>query len=251
MKANAPQLNALIKIHKTDQPIRPVINNIQAPSYKLAQHLNKKLNQLIKLPFTYTIKNSAEIAQELNKIRITNQQKIVTMDLYVNLPIHNIINITKFWLNKNNNQNIIVKQTIELIKVILNQNYFQYDDKYYKPIQDIAMGSPLSGTLTEIYLQYFEEMMIKHWVETGEITCYRRYVDDIIIIFDQNKTDENTITNCMNNIHEHLEFKLTTEENNKINCLDLSIHRNNQGLQIGIYRKPTQTQPYILHPTTH
>jgi hypothetical protein len=116
------------------------------------------------------------------------------------------------------------------------------------------MGSPLSSTLTKIYLQYFEEMMIKHRLETDEITGYKRYVDDIIIIFDQNKTDENTITNHMNNIYKHLEFKPTTEQNNNINYLDLSMHRNSQGLQIGIYRKPTQTDTTIyciLHPTTH
>jgi hypothetical protein len=113
------------------------------------------------------------------------------------------------------------------------------------------MGSPPSNTLNEIYLQYFEEMMIKHWIETGEITYYRRYVDDTIIISDQNKTDENTITNHMNNIHKHLEFKLTTEENNNINYIDLSINRNNQSLQIGIYRKPTQTDTTIDLHTLH
>jgi hypothetical protein len=53
--------------------------------------------------------------------------------------------------------------------------------------------------------------MIKHWIEASEITYYGRYIDDIII-FDQNKTDENIITIHMNNIHKHLEFKLTTEE---------------------------------------
>jgi hypothetical protein len=36
---------------------------------------------------------------------------------------------------------------------------------------------------------------------------YRRFVDDILIIFNQNKTNEESVTNHMNNIHEHLEFK--------------------------------------------
>jgi len=49
------------------------------------------------------------------------------------------------------------------------------------------MGSPLSSTLAEIYLQYFEELKVKHWMGMGEITYYRRYVGDIIIIFDQSK----------------------------------------------------------------
>jgi len=43
----------LIKTHKEDKHIRPVVNNIQAPSYKLAKHLNKKLNQVISLTYTY------------------------------------------------------------------------------------------------------------------------------------------------------------------------------------------------------
>jgi hypothetical protein len=53
IKPMAPQLNALIKIHKEDKPNSPVINNIPAPSYKLAKYINKKLNPLIQLPYTY------------------------------------------------------------------------------------------------------------------------------------------------------------------------------------------------------
>jgi hypothetical protein len=107
------------------------------------------------------------------------------------------------------------------------------------------MESPLSSTLTVIYLQCFKEIMIKHWIKMVEITYYRGYVDDIIIISDQNKNYENAITNYMNNIHKHLDFKLK-EENNNLNYLDLSTHRNNQGLHIGIKRKPTQTDTTIF-----
>jgi len=66
IKPMAPKLNALIKTHREDKPIRPEINNIQAPSYKLAKYLNKRLNQLIKLPYTYATKNSKVAAQDIN-----------------------------------------------------------------------------------------------------------------------------------------------------------------------------------------
>jgi CO dehydrogenase/acetyl-CoA synthase delta subunit len=69
MKLMAPQLNALIKIHE-NKPIRPVINNIRAPSYKLAKYINKKLSQLIQLPYTYAAKNSKEVAQDLNTVNL-------------------------------------------------------------------------------------------------------------------------------------------------------------------------------------
>jgi hypothetical protein len=41
VKPTAPTLKALIKIHKDNNPIRPVINSIPAPSYKLAKNRNK------------------------------------------------------------------------------------------------------------------------------------------------------------------------------------------------------------------
>jgi hypothetical protein len=76
--------------HKENEPVRSIVNNIQAPSYKIAKYLNKSLNNLVYLPYTYTTKNSQEIAQEVNEIQINEHNKIITLDikdLYVNLPI--------------------------------------------------------------------------------------------------------------------------------------------------------------------
>jgi hypothetical protein len=38
----APTLNAKINTHKDDNPIRTVINNMQAPTYKLAKYMTEK-----------------------------------------------------------------------------------------------------------------------------------------------------------------------------------------------------------------
>jgi hypothetical protein len=42
-------------------------------------------------------------------------------------------------------------------------------------------------------------------------------------MYNQNKTNEQDILNHANNIDKHLQFKLSTEENNIINYLDLTI----------------------------
>jgi len=88
IKPTAPRINAYIKTHKANKPIRPVIDNTQAPSYKIAKYLNSRIKEYINLPNTYTVENSYEIAHELHKIHITKNHKIVTSDikeLYVNL----------------------------------------------------------------------------------------------------------------------------------------------------------------------
>jgi hypothetical protein len=65
----------------------------------------------------------------------------------------------------------------------MNQNYFQYNDKYYKPKSGEAMGSPISRTMAEIFLQDLEQNRLKHLLEDRKITHYNRYVDDIFIIY--------------------------------------------------------------------
>ena len=94
IKPIAPKLNAFIKTHKEDKPIRPVINNIKAPSYtNLLNILIKKLNKLINLPYTYVTKKFKEVAQELCNIQINDQHKITTLetkDLNLHLYLHKI-----------------------------------------------------------------------------------------------------------------------------------------------------------------
>jgi len=70
-------------------PIRPVINNTQARSHKIAKFLNNKLQNMKILPNTYNIKNSIEIAEELTQLNINQNNKLFTLDikdLYTNLP---------------------------------------------------------------------------------------------------------------------------------------------------------------------
>jgi len=103
------------------------------------------------------------------------------------------------------------------------------------------MDSPISSTIAEIYLQFWEEIYVKHWLENKEILYYKRYVDDILIICNQHKTNEQDILNQVNNIDKQLQFKLPTEESNIINYLDLTVYRNNNNIDPRIYRKPTGT----------
>jgi hypothetical protein len=51
------------------------------------------------------------------------------------------------------------------------------------------MGSPISGLIAEIFLQHYENHIIKSILDSNEINFYNRYVDDIIIIFDSTNTN--------------------------------------------------------------
>ena len=80
-----------------------------------------------------------------------NDHRLITLDikdLYVDIPINDILFITEDRLGFSNTEIDIKKQSIILIREILNQNYFQFDKQYYKPHKGIAMGSPISGLVS-------------------------------------------------------------------------------------------------------
>jgi hypothetical protein len=67
----------------------------------------------------------------------------------------------------------------------MKQNYFLCDDQIFQPQKGIAMGSPTSGTMAEIYVKYLEATYIKHWLDNKEIVFYKKYGDNILIIYDK------------------------------------------------------------------
>jgi len=94
------------------------------------------------------------------------------------------------------------------------------------------MGSPISSTMAEVYLQYIEETHVKQWLDSQEIIYYKRYVDEIIIIYDQSKTQDGIILHEINKVDKNLQFKMSTEERNTINYLDITIHRSNNNMNL-------------------
>jgi hypothetical protein len=172
IKPGAPTLNALIKLHKDNEPIRPVVNNIHAPTYKLAKFFRKWLSETLQLSNTYTVYNSTQLAQELKKLELEDSHKLATFDmkvLYVNLPIQEILQITKSGLLSKKLEKPLVQQALLTLNTILMQNYCQFEDSFYQPRKGVAMGSPISSIVAEIFLEYYENRIVKHCLENKKL----------------------------------------------------------------------------------
>jgi len=76
-------------------------------------------------------------------------------------------------------------------------------------------------------------------------------VDDIIILINTQKIQEEQLLNKINSINNNLTFSMTQEESNKINFLDLILIRNNNNIVINIHRKETSTDTVIHYNSNH
>jgi hypothetical protein len=255
MNPKAPTIRGLIKIHKQNAPIRPIVNWQQAPAYKLAKLLSDRLTAELQLPFTFNVKSSPHLMLEIQDIKPYNPNlRLASFDItnmYTNIPTLQlpiiISNICKF----QNTPSEIKNELIKITKTLLKQNYFSFQDSIYRQTEGLAMGASTSAIFSEIYLQYMEhttlaEILIKH-----NIQGYFRYVDDILLIYDITTTDINSVLNQFNSVVPDLKFTLENETNGQLNFLDITIMRQHNKFDFNIYRKPTTTNHIIPNDSCH
>jgi hypothetical protein len=171
-------------------------------------------------------------------------------DLYVNIPIKETLTITKSLLLENNDEHT-TKQILALLETILQQNYFSFQNNTYQPEKGVSMGSPISKTIAEIFLEYLENAHLKQILETKNIRFYARHVDDMLMICNAKHTAPQTIHNLINKTHPNLQFTPTHEHKNSISFLDLLLIRQHDKIEIDILRKPTTTDTKINYTSNH
>jgi hypothetical protein len=107
------------------------------------------------------------------------------------------------------------------------------------------MGAPTSSLFSEVFLQNLEHNRICKILVENKVVTYFRYVDDILIVYDKQKTDITHVLALFNNPHPKIMFTMELEEDRKINFLDLTIQRLLAGVYASIYRKPTASGSLI------
>ena len=122
-------------------------------------------------------------------------------DLYVNIPITETIDITATRLLKHNEPEITT-QICKLLETILQQKYFIFQEQIYQPDKEIAMASPISGTIAEIFLQHLEHIHSRPLIESKQTLFYTRYIDDILI-------DQDYLIQHVSSMHTNLQFHPT------------------------------------------
>ena len=231
----------LPKIHKQNTPMRPVVSSINTPFYKLAKFLIPAIETFTRNEFT--LNNSFEFFDKIRNMNLENKF-IVSMDivsLYTNIPVKETINIATELIYENGNfRNLSKNEFRKLLDSITSNTFFIFNSMYYKQLDGLAMGSPLSAALANVFLCFHE----KTWIDECPIDFkphfYQRYMDDTFMVF-ENEDQANKFLSYLNSKHPKIKFTLETENEKKLPFLDLLVDKSNMELNISIYRKPTNT----------
>jgi hypothetical protein len=113
--------------------------------------------------------------------------------MYSNIPITETKHILNNILENNMVNPNIRHELLAWYDAITKQNYFTYKQHIHIQKDGLAMGAPSSSILSEIFMQHTEQAHIPRLSEKHKLINYFRYVDDILLIFDTNKTNIQSI----------------------------------------------------------
>ena len=247
-------LYGLPKLHKEKLSIRPIVSQIDHPTRNISKFLHEQLiDTAIHAP-SY-IKNSYELINLIEKLKYHKDIVILTCDivsLYTNIPTKEGIKLaTKSYQRHNiGNPDALNLTALEiLLNNTLTGNVFSYNTDFYQQTDGTAMGTIMAPTYANCYLASKEKQIIN----SNNILLYKRYIDDILIIYkDQNGSIE-AFKNELKEAYSPLELTIESSKHQAI-FLDttITVNHTKKRLDSSIYYKPIgKTEPIHIdsnHP---
>nr|CAH8822876.1 unnamed protein product [Trichobilharzia regenti] len=230
------------KIHKEQVPLRPILSMINSPQHKVARWLAEKLEPIRQRLGVHTVKDSFHFSESVNHMNVLNNF-MVSFDvtsLFTMIPVNETIEII---CQQSDLLPLPESEFKRLLLMCTMDVQFLFDNTFYRQIDGVAMGSPLSPVLADIFMSNLERTKLKHAID--ETSSYCRYVDDTFIVC-KNKSHASHLLRLFNGAHANIDFTMEHESDGKFHFLDIAMERLEDGsLQKSIYRKPTWKGQYL------
>ena len=147
------RLYGLLKIHKANTPLRPIVSCVGTYTYNLAQFLVELLQPMMKNQ--YSVKDSFAFANEIKNFPgVPIMSSFDVTGLFTCIPLDETINICLDFLFAETDlvMNLTRIQLRKMFHFALKENHFLLADKIYNQIDGVAMGSSLCPVMAYIYL---------------------------------------------------------------------------------------------------
>jgi hypothetical protein len=154
-------------------PLHPINSNIGSPTYPLSKYLAKLLKTFC-AKNEFSIDNGKEFADFVKSQTLGTDETIVSFDvvnLFTSIPVPLALNIVQKKLKETDSWKshtaLQEEQDVKLLKFLLSNCYFKFNETHYHQKSGCAMRSPLSAVIAEIVMQEIESI-VSHKYAGGE-----------------------------------------------------------------------------------
>ena len=158
--------------------------------------------------------------------------------LLTNISLEETINICvdNLYSDNENPPNIPKHNFRNFLNIATKETFFMFNNKYYKQVDGVAMGSPLGPALANIFMCSFESKWLRDCPNDFKPVFYRRYIDDIFVLF-SSPDHADKFREYLSSKHPNIKFSIEKEEDGCLPFLDINIFRENDKFATNVYRK--------------
>lgn len=250
---------ALPKMHKVNLSFRPIIAGHNYLFQPLSKYIAKLFNNFISIQPFY-LKNSTALIIPLENIQFNNLDQVFIIcgdveSLYPSIPINECMNAVQYYI-----QDIIkfasfksilsINDILYLINLYLKSNLIEFNGKFFKQINGIAMGNSSSVQLANLYMFYIEkELSLPHYIK-----LIKRYIDDILIVWEGPYSLLLSFLNQYNSLRPNIKinFNISNKfQSNTFLDLNLQISHHNNRITLCTHQKSLNKYLYIPFNSYH
>lgn len=251
-----PWFYTLPKIHKKlpFPPGRPIVSGIGGPTERLAEYVDLFLGPLVRNLPSY-IQDSKHILSIMADMEWQQGTMLVTLDvvsLYTSInPALGLEAISKILSNRPASLWAHTNMLLHMTKIILENNFFIFDRKWYRQKKGVAMGSKFSPSFANLFMGALESDLI--WGTKGmqyidSIVFWGRYIDDCFLLWSGSEELLHSFFEYLNSNTWEMSFTMK-HSLTSMEFLDLDFYIKDNKIHSKLYRKPTACNA-VLHASS-
>lgn len=251
-ESKIPNMYGLIKMHKPDRSIRPVVNTRSGPGYRLAKVLADIFSHAQERG-KYNVNNSMDVAERLSHLIPNPDEVFATFDIksmFTNISIDMAIkSVTVRYRDGRIKTCIPLTLLIDILRFVIGHaTEIEFNAKLYKQKRGLKMGSSLSTILADFVV---EDILDVIFLRIQRPKLFTKYVDDCLTL--ARPAHIKVIENALNAACLEIEFVCEMEDKNGyIIYLDMRILNTKQfALVTKWYQKPMASGRFLNYNSTH
>ena len=165
----APRFYGLPKIHKANCPMHLIISACGMATYQLAKFLTKILQRHTGITPSF-VKDSKSFSNHLKLVKINGEEELVSFDisaLFTSIPVPTALDVIKRLFTEHiedpeakdkygcsfrrNTIGLEKDEVMQLLKLVLENCGFTCQDKFFKQLHGVVMGSTCSPVVANIH----------------------------------------------------------------------------------------------------
>lgn len=256
-----PKFYILPKTHKEfdvnlplGYPGRPIVSACNSSTDNISKYIDYILKPLMQSLPSY-VKDTTDFIQKLKSFKLAHANSyLVTLDvssLYTNIPHKEGLDACEFFLASDTctSNRLPVDGILSLIRLVLENNHFQFNNDNYLQKMGTAMGSPMAPAYASLFMGKLEQDFLKSRSLVPSI--WFRFLDDIFMVWDHSLESLHSFIDALNSFHPSIKFTCNISTK-KVNFLDVTVSKSeNLNFVTDVYVKCTNVHQYVEYSSCH